>query len=91
MKYRPGQKVRVREGSPAGHVRTPGYVRGKRGWVAKVHGAYRNPESLAYGGEGLPKQPLYYVGFRQAEVWSDYKGSPADTIYVDIYEHWLEA
>jgi len=90
MKFRSGQAVRVRAGSPAGHIRTPAYIRGKRGWVARVHGEYRNPESLAYGGEGLPKQALYLVSFAQADVWTRYAGPPHDRILVDLYEHWLE-
>jgi nitrile hydratase len=57
--------------------------------VALLHGEFRNPESLAYGGEGLPKQPLYLVSFSQAEVLGSSRGSPRDTLYVDIYEHWL--
>jgi nitrile hydratase len=71
-------------------VRTPAYIRGKTGWVETLHGRYRNPESLAYGGEGLPKQALYGVGFKQTDLWPEYRGSPADSVYVDIYEHWLE-
>jgi len=89
-KFKPGDRVRVRAGAPPGHIRTPGYIRGKRGWIESVHGAFRNPESLAYGGEGIPKQPLYLVGFRQSEVWGSYAGPAQDTLYVDIYEHWLE-
>lgn len=89
-KFRPGDRVRVRTGNPPGHLRTPAYVRGKIGRVQAVHGAFRNPESLAFGGDGLPKQPLYAVGFFQTEVWTEYGGSSCDTLYVDIYEHWLE-
>lgn len=89
-KYKPGDRVRVQAGAPSGHIRTPSYVRGKVGRVELLHGEFRNPESLAYGGEGLPKQPLYLVGFSQAELWQSYPGSPRDTLYVDIYEHWLD-
>ena len=88
-RFRRGQPVRVRAGSPNGHVRTPFYIRGKTGWVERVHGAFRNPEELAYGREGLPKQVLYLVGFRQQSVWPAYPLA-GDTLYVDIFEHWLE-
>jgi hypothetical protein len=88
---RPGTTVRVRADNPPGHVRTPWYVRGKRGWIERVHGEFRNPESLAYGGDGLPRRTLYMVGFRQTELWPQrYAESPDDTLYVDIYDHWLE-
>ena len=89
-KYKSGDPVRVRADAPPGHIRTPAYVRGKVGRVALLHGEFRNPEFLAHGGEGLPNQPLYLVGFSQAEVWERYRGSPRDTLYVDIYEHWLD-
>jgi len=55
-----------------------------------VHGEFRDPEKLAYGGDGLPRQPLYLVGFRQADLWQPYVEAPGDSLYVDIYEHWLE-
>lgn len=89
MRFREGDRVRVRTDDRAGHTRTPAYIRGKSGWVAIAHGEFRSPESLAYGGEGLPKQPLYLVGFRQTDLWPRYSGPPTDTLYVDVYEHWL--
>ena len=89
-KFEPGDRVRVRDEEKPGHVRTPGYVRGKQGRVDSVLGEFRNPESLAYGGSGLPEKPLYKVGFRQRELWNDYDGTQDDTLYVDIHEHWLQ-
>ena len=73
-----------------GHIRTPFYVRGKSGWVERVYGDFLNPESLAYGRDGLPKRTLYLVGFSQTEVWGRYSFSPRDKVYADIFEHWLE-
>jgi hypothetical protein len=55
-----------------------------------VHGAFRNPESLAYGGDGLPKQFLYLVRFDQTQVWGRNDTPAHDTLFIDIYEHWLE-
>jgi nitrile hydratase len=89
-KFEPGDRVRVRvEGQP-GHVRTPGYVRGKTGRIEWLLGAFKNPESLAYGESGLPEKPLYKVGFRQTDLWDGYAGRAQDALYVDLYEHWLE-
>ncbi len=77
--------------NPPGHYRTPTYIQGKVGRVVAAHGPYRNPESLAQWGEGLPQQPLYRVAFKQREVWgSRYLGPQSDTICVDLYDHWLE-
>jgi nitrile hydratase subunit beta len=88
--FKAGDRVRVKDEERAGHVRTPAYVRGKLGWVQRVHGVFRDPEKLAYGGDGLPRQSLYMVGFRQTDLWQPYAESHGDSLYVDIYEHWLE-
>jgi len=55
-RFKAGDRVRVRVGAPPGHFRTPTYIQGKVGAVERLHGDYRNPESLAYGGDGLPKR-----------------------------------
>ncbi|MGE0684628.1 MAG: SH3-like domain-containing protein [Candidatus Binatia bacterium] len=89
-KFKSGDKVRIRIGSPPHHFRTPAYIQGKIGVVAAIHGAFRNPEALAHGGDGLPKQPLYLVRFDQAAVWESYTAAPKDTLFIDIYEPWLE-
>lgn len=90
LKYSPGDKVQVREAYPPGHVRTPFFVRGCAGEVQEIAGVFPNPEELAYGRDGLPGVPLYRVSFKQSEVWDGYDGPAADTIVIDIYEHWLE-
>ena len=87
-RFRAGDRVRVKQERRPGHVRTPSYIRGKIGVVSRVHGSFRDPERLAYGEDGLPKVPLYYVAFDASHVWG---GRPAtDQVVVDIYEHWLE-
>jgi hypothetical protein len=85
-----GQRVRVRRSYPPGHVRTPHYLRGRRGVVDGVAGHFANPEELAYGRDGLPARALYRVRFCQAELWPDYAGDPRDCAVVDLFEHWLE-
>jgi nitrile hydratase subunit beta len=89
-RFRPGERVRVRFAHPPGHIRTPWYCRGEAGIVERLCGAFRNPEELAYGRPGLPKQPLYRVRFRQKDLWPDYAGPPQDTIEIELYQHWLE-
>ncbi len=89
-KFKPGDRIRVRIDDPPGHIRTPFYIRGKVGWVERVHGVFLNPESLGHGGDGLPKKQLYLVGFDQNKVWDSYEAPPQDRVYVDIFEHWLE-
>ncbi|CAA9467675.1 MAG: Nitrile hydratase beta subunit [uncultured Rubrobacteraceae bacterium] len=89
-RFRPGDAVRVPNVEKRGHVRTPRYVKGKQGRVTGILGEFPDPESLAYGGTGLPEKPLYRVAFRQADLWEGYEGAADDTLHVDIYEHWLE-
>lgn len=89
-RFSPGDAVRVRPGAKPGHVRTPGYLKGKPGRVESVLGAFPNPEDLAYGLSGEPEKVLYKVGFDQGELWPDYEGSPDEPLYADVYEHWLE-
>ena len=89
-RFRVGDRVRVRFLERPGHIRTPWYIRGKRGWIEHYHGDFPNPEELAYGQDGLPARPLYVVAFQQADLWPAYGTGGADKLYVDIYEHWLE-
>jgi len=88
--FAPGDRVAVRRGESPGHIRTPFYVRGLIGVIERVCGPFPNPEELAYGRDGLPARSLYRVRFRQADLWPDYHGAPADVVEVEIYEHWLE-
>jgi Nitrile hydratase beta subunit, C-terminal len=79
--FAPGDTVRVSERPHDGHHRTPGYLKGREGTVARAHGRFRNPETRAYGGDGLPEHDLYLVSF-------DLDG---DRVLADLLEHWLEA
>ena len=80
MSFAVGDRVRVSDRAHEGHHRTPGYVKGQRGRIERVHGSFTNPETRAYGSDGLPEVVLYQVAFELA---------PART-YVDVFEHWLE-
>ena len=90
VRFQPGDLVRVRIDTPPSHFRTPTYIQGKVGVIETVYGAFRNPESLAYGGDGLPKQALYLVRFEQTHIWDQYNAGARDQLLIDIYEHWLE-
>jgi nitrile hydratase subunit beta len=87
--FSPGDNVTVRRMLPPGHIRTPRYIMGRTGEVCHVVGTFPNPEELAYGRTGLPKKTLYRVRFRQMGIWPDYAGNPADTLDIELYEHWL--
>ncbi len=86
-----GDRVRVANAFPPGHVRTPAFLRGQKGVVVRHFGAFGNPERLAYGMNGRPLLPLYQVLFRMQEVWQgDGNYGANDTVAADIFEPWLE-
>ena len=90
MSYRIGDRVKVTDAHPPGHVRTPEFVRGRTGTIIRHYGAFPNPERLAYGMTGLPKLDLYQVLFPMEEVrHRDGANAPGDTLTAEIYEHWL--
>jgi len=76
-----GDDVVVSDRDHAGHHRTPGYLKGRRGTVVRTHARFLNPETRAYGGDGLPAQRLYLVSFELPL---------GDRVLADVFEHWLE-
>ncbi len=84
-----GAPVRVRLAHPEGHCRTPFYCRGKTGVVERICGAFRNPETLAYGEDGEPKLTLYRVRFAANDLWAD--GEAGVAVEIELYEPWLES
>ena len=81
MTFVAGETVRVSTRSHDGHHRTPAYLKGRAGTIERRHGPFRNPESRAYDGDGLPEQQLYLVRFDLSED---------DCVLADVFEHWLE-
>ena len=87
-----GTAVTVREDWPEArgpvHVRTPHYLRGRRGRVVRHLGDFPDPEQLAFG-RPAPRRVLYHVAFALASLWPD--GGRDDELVAELYEHWLEA
>lgn len=81
-------RIRVRHLMPPGHARTPAYLRGKTGVIERPLGPFSNPERLAYGQPGEPRD-LFRVRFRIGDLWPD-APHPDDTLDAEIYAHWLE-
>ncbi len=90
MSFEVGQPIRIAARDHVGHHRTPAYLKGKAGIIERVHASFTNPETRAYGGDGLPEQPLYLVSVPQRELWAAYPGSASDRLYANVFEHWLE-
>jgi nitrile hydratase len=86
-----GAVVRVLDLAIEGHIRVPAYVRGKAGVIERYCGPYLNPEDLAFGRATGPAAHLYQVEFLQKDLWENYAGNQADRLFIEIYEHWLDA
>ncbi len=88
VRFRPGQRVRVKRMHPAGHTRSPRYVRGAVGVIEDVRGADRLPDRAVYG-EDVAPEPVYSVAFRSTELWGPSEGS-SWTVSLDLWESYLE-
>ncbi len=84
--YAPGDRVRVRDDHVPGHVRMPGYIRGKRGIVVGVSPAYPFPDAHAHGVEARD-EPTYDVRFRTQDLWPD-SSDPA-LVHVAVFRSYL--
>lgn len=90
MMFEIGDHVEVRGGHAPGHIRTPWFIRGKRGIVCDDLGRFKDPEYLAYG-QQAPERSLLRVRFVMQEVFEDYDGPAGDQVVVDLFENWLKA
>ena len=86
--FRANQRVRARNLNPVGHTRLPRYVRGKVGTVDRDHGIFVFPDTNAYF-EGEKPQHVYSVRFAARELWGA-QASPRDSIYIDLWDDYLE-
>lgn len=89
MRLEAGTPVRVKDAWPEAdgpvHVRTPHYVRGKRGIVVRALGAFPDPGDIAFERPPVTRR-LFHVAFPFRELWPE--GSD-DELVVEIYDHWL--
>jgi hypothetical protein len=84
-----GDPVEVLDLGKAGHVRTPFYVRHRRGEVVQVCGWFLNPEALSVGDTSGPLMPLYRVKFPMKTLWPEFSRNDTDALCIEIYDHWL--
>jgi nitrile hydratase len=91
MTFAPGDAVVVKNDWPEArgpaHIRTPHYLRGRKGRIVRHLGDYPNPEDLAFARPAATHK-LYHVTFPMSELWPD--GRANDALVVELYEHWLE-
>ncbi len=91
MTFSPGDAVVVKNDWPEARgpalIRTPHYLRGRRGRIVRHLGDYPNPEDLAFARPAARRQ-LYHVTFPMSALWPD--GRADDELVVELYDHWLE-
>ncbi|MGE0497803.1 MAG: nitrile hydratase subunit beta [Ramlibacter sp.] len=82
-----GDRVRVRMDAVPGHMRLPGYIRGKTGVVVGESPAYPFPDAHAHSVEAQD-EPTYDVRFRSEDLWPG--SSDAALIHVGVFQSYLE-
>ena len=83
-----GQRVRMQSEAPQHHTRLPGYVRGKCGVIARLHGCHVFADAHA---QGLGESPehLYTVVFDGEELWGA-DAAAGVRVSVDAWQPYLE-
>ena len=82
-----GDRVRVRTDHVPGHVRMPGYIRGKTGVVVGESPAYPFPDAHAHRVEA-EDEPTYDVRFHSTDLWPN-SAEPA-LVHVGVFQSYLE-
>jgi len=87
QRFKPGDRVWVRNEYFAGHIRLPGYIRGKQGVVVRETPAYPFPDAHAHGIEA-ENEPTYDVAFRTEDLWPD--ASDSAIVNVGVFQSYLQ-
>lgn len=87
QRFSPGDRVRVRVEHISGHVRAPGYVRGKTGVVVGESPSYPFPDAHAHGLHA-EDEPTYDVRFEALDLWPE-SAEPAQ-VHVGVFQSYLE-
>lgn len=86
-RFAPGDRVRVRLDYVPGHVRLPGYIRGKSGIVVSESPRYPFPDAHAHAVEA-EDEPTYDVRFRSEDLWPN--SADAALVHVGVFQSYLE-
>src|SRR5437763_8116611 len=86
-RFRRGDRVRVRADYVPGHMRMPGYIRGKTGVVVGESPAYPFPDAHAHGIEAQDES-TYDVRFRTEDLWPN--SAESALVHVAVFQSYLE-
>ena len=87
-RFRAGDKVKVLDIHPKGHVRAPRFCRGKTGIIIHVAPKFGFPDTAAHDGPRR-KEHTYHVEFRSKDLWCS-DGVSGDSVIVDLWDSYLE-
>ena len=87
-RFAAGDEVVARNFHPVGHTRLPRYVRGRRGIVERVLGAFVFPDARA-AGQGEGPEYCYTTRFEAHELWGD-SAEPRASVWLDLWESYLQ-
>jgi nitrile hydratase len=87
-RFKPGDRVRVRNIHAQGHTRVPRFCRGKAGTVLHVAPAFSFPDAAAHQGERR-KEHTYHVELASSDLWGD-AGSQNESVIVDLWDCYLD-
>lgn len=83
-----GDLVEVRNEFVSGHIRMPGYVRGKQGVILhRTSVKWPFPDTIGHG-KAAVAEPTYHVRFKMSDLW----GTAGDDgfVVVDLFESYLD-
>ena len=83
-RFKPGDRVGVKELPAMFYTRTPEYRRGAEGVIAEVAYETPAPEDETWDREDATPEWMYIVRFKQAELWDAYTGPSNDTLQTEI-------
>jgi len=86
-RFKPGDRVRVKEDFVPGHIRMPAYIRGKTGVVVAESPAYPFPDAHAHG-VSAADEPTYDVQFRAEDLWPN--DADSALVHVGVFQSYLE-
>jgi nitrile hydratase len=86
-RFKPGQRVHVRNLNPTTHTRLPRYVRGKTGTVEADRGVFCFNDTNAHG-QGHKPQHVYSVCFNARDLWGE-QAAAGDTLRLDLFDDYL--
>ena len=87
-RFKPGDRVRMKNIHPMTHTRLPRYVRGHVGVIELLHGCHVFPDAAVLG-KGDDPQWLYTVRFDARELWGP-DADPTVAVSIDAFEPYLE-